>query len=180
MVRTRVGYTGGTPKDPTYHDLGDHAESVQLDYDPLRVSYEQLLDVFWRSHNAFGRTWSRQYMSAVFYHDQDQLKLFRVAADREAAKAGRRVATEILPATTFYPAEDYHQKYILKQHAFLMREFGRMYPQQRGLVDSTAATRINGYAGGEGTLAQLQKEIGGFGLSPSAAKKLLAMIQRRR
>lgn len=179
MVRTRVGYTGGKLKDPTYHHLGDHTESVQLDFDPVRVSYAQLLDVFWRSHNPFGHAWSRQYMAAVFCHGQDQLNQALSSRERQAAGSGRRVTTEVLPASAFYLAEDYHQKYHLRQHAFAWHEFKRMYPRPRDLIDSTAAARVNGYLGGEGTSGQLQKEIGGFGLSPAAAEKLQAIVRRR-
>ena len=75
VIRTRVGYTGGTTVDPTYHDLGDHSETIQIDYDPTQVSYQALLDVFWNSHNPTTRSWSRQYASAVFYHSDEQKKL---------------------------------------------------------------------------------------------------------
>ncbi len=174
-----MGYTGGSRRDPTYHHLGDHTESVQLDFDPARVSYGRLLDVFWRSHNAFARVWSRQYMAAVFCHGPEQLAQARASLERRAADSGRKVTTVVQPAGTFYLAEDYHQKYHLRRHPFALREFVRMYPRTRDLIDSTAATRINAYLGGEGNLAGLQREIGGFGLSPSAAATLLDVIGRR-
>lgn len=171
-----MGYTGGTLKDPSYHHLGDHSESVQLDFDPSQVSYAQLLAVFWRSHNPFGRVWSRQYMPAVFYHGQEQMAQAR---DSMARQGGGRVTTAILPAGTFYMAEDYHQKYHLRQHKFAWREFERMYPRTRDLIDSTAATRVNAYLGAEGDFSRLRKEIGGFGLSPAAAAELLAIVRRK-
>jgi len=70
VVRTRVGYTGGSTKNPTYHSLGDHTETVQIDYDPTQISFEELLDVFWDSHRPTQRAWSRQYMAAVFFHNE--------------------------------------------------------------------------------------------------------------
>ncbi|MDZ7761250.1 MAG: peptide-methionine (S)-S-oxide reductase [Desulfovermiculus sp.] len=68
MVRTRVGYSGGKKPNPTYHDLGDHTETLQVDYDPEAVSYPKLLEVFWESHSPEQSALSRQYMAAVFYH----------------------------------------------------------------------------------------------------------------
>ena len=174
-----MGYTGGRLKNPTYHHLGDHTESVQLDFDPERISYAQLLDVFGRSHNPFARVWSRQYMAAVFCHDPGQLAQARAWRERQRAGNGREVTTAILEAGQFYLAEDYHQKYHLRQHAFALREFARMYPRTRDLIDSTAATRVNAYLGGEGQADRLGKEIGGFGLSAAAAERLLDIVRRR-
>ncbi len=159
--------------------MGDHTESVQLDFDPSRVSYGRLLDVFWRSHNPFASVWSRQYMAAVFCHGPEQLAQARASRTRQGAGSGRKVTTAVLPAAAFYLAEDYHQKYHLRQHAFALREFQRMYPRTRDLVGSTAATRVNAYLGGEGDLERLKREIGGFGLSSSAAATLLDIVVRR-
>ena len=75
MVRTRVGYAGGTKKNPTYHDLGDHSETVQMDYDPTVISYTKLLDVFWDSHDPSLPSDSKQYMSIIFYHNDKQKEL---------------------------------------------------------------------------------------------------------
>src|SRR5262249_18399740 len=72
VVRTRVGYTGGTSKDPTYYSLGDHTETLQIDFDPTVITYEQLLEVFWHTHNPCAQPWSRRYMSTVFYHGESQ------------------------------------------------------------------------------------------------------------
>jgi peptide methionine sulfoxide reductase MsrA len=68
VIRTRVGYAGGTKADPSYHSLGDHSETVEVVYNPEVVSYESMLKVFWESHNPVNRSWSRQYMSAIFYY----------------------------------------------------------------------------------------------------------------
>ena len=68
MIRTRVGYAGGTTNNPTYRALGDHAETIQVDYDPTQISYEELLEAFWTSHSPTSRPWSRQYASIIFYH----------------------------------------------------------------------------------------------------------------
>ena len=75
MVRTRVGYAGGTKDNPTYHNLGSHSETIQIDYDPVQISYEELLRVFWDSHLPIFPPFSQQYKSAIFYHDENQQRL---------------------------------------------------------------------------------------------------------
>ncbi len=124
VTRTRVGYSGGTLDNPTYEDVCSHttghAEVVEVTYDPERVSYEQLLDVFWRKHdptqlNRQGWDIGDQYRSVVFFHDAEQEEAALRTKARE--QAGRRapVVTQIEPAETFYEAEGYHQQYLEKR-----------------------------------------------------------------
>lgn len=176
VVRTRVGYAGGTKDNPSYHDLGDHSETVQIDYDPTRISYEELLDVFWKSHDPTQHPWSRQYMSLVLYHNDEQKKMAMETRDREEARTGSKIYTEIIPAAKFYLAEAYHQKYWLQQKPDLMKEFSVIYPDTDDFTASTAAARVNGYLGSYGTFASLQKELSSFGLSPAGNKKLLDIV----
>lgn len=178
MVRTRVGYAGGRKPQPTYHDLGDHTETLQIDFDPTRLTFAAILDVFWKTHNPCATQWSRQYMSALFYHDEDQKRLALERRDREAARRGAPVTTALLPATEFYRAEDYHQKYLLQRSLPLMQEFAAMYPDARAFTDSTAAARVNGYLGGHGTRAELQAEVESYGLTPAGREALLAAVRR--
>jgi len=175
-----VGYAGGSKADPTYHNLGDHSETIQIDYDPTQISYQELLDVFWSSHSPTARPWSRQYASMVFYHNQEQKRLAEASRDREAASRGSPIYTEIVPFVKFYLAETYHQKYRLQQVPALLREFRSIYPQDDEFVYSTAAARVNGYLGGYGTLAALQAGIEYLGLSPAAQQKLLDLVSARR
>ena len=168
MVRTRVGYAGGTTENPTYHNLGDHTEAIQIEYDPAVISYEELLDVFWSSHSPTNSPWSRQYMSILFYHNDEQKRLALETRDREVARLGREVFTEIVPFSEFYLAEAYHQKYRLQQVSALMREFRAMYPDDDDFVSSTAAARINGYIAGYGTVERFQEELNSFGLSAAS------------
>ena len=174
MIRTRVGYSGGIKRNPTYHDLGDHSETVQIDFDPARVSYEQLLDVFWKAHDPASRSWSRQYRAALFFHNEEQKRSAEESRGREAARIRGKIQTEILPAGEFYLAEDYHQKYYLRQDSVLSIEFRQMFPSEMDFVNSTAAARVNGYIGGYGTEVGLQEELDRFGLSEEGRKKLLA------
>jgi peptide-methionine (S)-S-oxide reductase len=173
VVRTRVGYAGGTSTAPTYYNLGGHTETVQVDYDPTKISYDELLDVFWNSHNPTAFTYSRQYQSIIFFHNEDQHRLALQSKQQEEAKLGSTVTTEIVPFAAFYPAEDWHQKFYLRQIPELMADFKAMYPDAIDFRDSTAAARINGYIGGYGTPETLQKELASYGLSPTGNKTLL-------
>ncbi len=183
MVRTRVGYSGGTQSHPTYHNLGDHTETLQIDFDPLLISYQQLLVMFWANHNPTQRVWSRQYMAALFYHnDQQQALALQTKEHLTAEQKGKffkaKIHTQILPANTFYLAEDYHQKYLLQQNPDLMAEFKAIYPHHADFVNSTAAARVNGYVGYYGQLVNLKTEVDSLGLSASGREILLAMGQR--
>jgi len=126
VVETTVGYMGGKTENPTYEqvcsDTTGHAEVVQVQYDPARISYPQLLERFWRQHNPTtlnrqGVDIGTQYRSAIFYHSDEQRRL--AEESRAAVEASGRFAdpivTEIVPAMPFWPAEDYHQQYIHKQ-----------------------------------------------------------------
>jgi hypothetical protein len=115
-------------------------------------------------------------MSAVFFHDDEQKRLAYEIRDRMAAKLKREILTEILPASKFYIAEDYHQKYHLQGESKLMEEFKLMYPAMENFVASTAAARVNGYIGGYGTIGSLETEVNSFGLSPEGVKRLRDIV----
>lgn len=140
-----------------------------------------MLEVFWDSHNPVSPSWSRQYTSIIFYHNDDQKSMAMASMDLEAARKKTKTFTEILPYRAFFPAEDYHQKYRLRSERDLMAEFQRaIYPDQVEFMNSTAAARINGYLDGYGTLEELREELPGFGLSPAANKKLIEIVKRRK
>ncbi|ELU11643.1 hypothetical protein CAPTEDRAFT_135328, partial [Capitella teleta] len=102
---TRVGYTGGTLVDPCYHNMGDHTESVQVEYNPDVISYPDLLDIFWNNHNCTSAS-SRQYMSAIFCHDDQQRSLAEETKDEHQRRIGRPVSTVIQQVNAFYDAEE--------------------------------------------------------------------------
>ena len=179
VVRTRVGYAGGKKKDPTYRSIGDHSETIQIDFDPTRISYKQLLFVFWQSHDPTQKSWSRQYMSAIFYHNDAQRRLALETKAFEEERRNRKIQTEIVSFDRFYLAEDYHQKYELRRHTDLMREFKAMYPRDIDLINSTAAARANGYLGGYGTPAEIKATIENLGLSAASRQRLLAISNKR-
>jgi peptide-methionine (S)-S-oxide reductase len=180
VIRTRVGYAGGSKVNPTYHDLGDHAETVQIDYDPARINYRDLLDTFWQSHTPTRQSWSRQYASIIFFHNEEQKRLATETRDRQAARRGTTIHTEILPYSRFHLAEAYHQKYRLQQERKLLREFTLIYPDPLKFVDSTAAARVNGYVSGYGTRGSLERELRTLGLSSEAERTLVKLVSGSR
>jgi peptide-methionine (S)-S-oxide reductase len=125
IVSVTVGYAGGTKKNPTYEEVSSgstgHAESIEIVYNPSKISYAKLLDIFWRNIDPTVKDRQfcdvgAQYRSAIFYHDEEQKKLAeQTKGEIEVSKRVQGpIYTEILPAGTFYPAEDYHQKYYKK------------------------------------------------------------------
>jgi peptide-methionine (S)-S-oxide reductase len=124
VTATTVGYTGGTTKNPSYSQVcrghTGHAEAVQVDFDPTRVTYEQLLDAFWANHdpttlNRQGWDLGTQYRSAIFFHDPAQQAAARASLDVRQQTRRKPIVTKITPASTFYPAENYHQQYLEKR-----------------------------------------------------------------
>jgi len=125
---TAVGYIGGQLPNPTYEevctDKTGHAEAVEVEYDPDEISFEELLDVFWSNHNPTtlnrqGPDVGIQYRSSIFYHDENQKEIAESSKESQekSGKYDNPIVTEIVPAPTFYKAEEYHQKYF-KKHGF--------------------------------------------------------------
>jgi peptide-methionine (S)-S-oxide reductase len=140
------------------------------------ISYEKLLDIFWRSHHPGQPAWSRQYRAVVFYRGKRQKALALKTRDQVAARMHAPVSTAILPAGPFTLAEGYHQKYYLRQRPDLIAEFEVIYPTPEALTGSTAAARVNGYLAGYGAPAELQAELDGLGLSLNSRRKLMDWV----
>jgi len=124
VTDTQVGYTGGRFPNPTYRDVCSdstgHAEAVEVAFDPERVSYEELLEAFWKMHdptspNRQGPDVGSQYRSAIFYHSPEQESAASASKGRVQARFRKPIVTEIAPAPRFYRAEEYHQRYFEKQ-----------------------------------------------------------------
>jgi peptide-methionine (S)-S-oxide reductase len=150
---------------------------LQIDFDPEKISYRDLLDIFWSAHDPAAKSWSTQYRASLFYHNDKQKELAMETREGLQAKIKGEIFTDIKTFTGFYPAEDYHQKHALQHSYEFIREFKVMYPSFRDIVSSTAAARVNGYLGGYGTLGNLQAELDTYGLSPGAAKDLLEFVK---
>ena len=177
VLRTRVGYAGGRKQNPTYRAMGDHTETVQVDYDPRVITYEQLLRIFWDSHPPAGKAWSRQYMNAVFYHNERQRQLAVASQKAIAERIFQAVGSEVAPLRFFTLAEDYHQKYLLKGHKKLLDEMKKVYPRSQDFINSTAVARLNGYVGRNGSKEQLSREINRLGLSEQGKKVLSELVE---
>lgn len=124
VVDAQVGYTGGTLLNPTYHDVctdrTGHAEALEITFDPAKISYEKLVDHFWQMHdpttpNRQGPDFGTQYRSAIFFHTPEQEKLARASREQWQNRFRQPIVTEIVPASTFYRAEEYHQRYLEKK-----------------------------------------------------------------
>ena len=126
VISTRVGYTGGNFDNPTYKDVctdrTGHAEAVEVTYDPAKVGYDKLLGVFWENHdptqlNRQGPDWGTQYRSAIFFTDAEQERAANASKQtlEKSHRFSKPIVTQIVPATTFYEAEDYHQQYLEKK-----------------------------------------------------------------
>lgn len=172
VLRTRVGYAGGTTPKPTYDDMGNHTETLQIDFDSRKVSFEELLEVFWAEHDPTQNSGYTQYKAVLFYHgDEQKGKALSSMKDLES-RLGRPVRTEILPYSGFTRAEDYHQKFYLRGNGRVLEDLRGRYRSDREFVDSTLSAWVNGYLGGYGTRSDLDADIAGFGLSPAGREAL--------
>lgn len=140
-----------------------------MDFDPSKITYEQLLELFWSQHDPTRGAWSTQYKAAVWTHDAEQAAAAARSRDAVAARLGVAVRTEVLPLGEFTLAEDYHQKYYLRRHEELMAALGRYFDDTQGLIGSTAVARLNGWVAGHASSPeQVERELPQLGLSPAA------------
>lgn len=147
VIRTRVGYAGGTKRDPTYHSLGDHTEVVQVDFHPNDIAYLDLLELVFESHNPHHQTGKTQYQTVVLAATASQ----RAAIDESLATQGLTadgIETRIERLSQFYPAEEYHQKYTLRSVSSFMDAFDAAGYTDVELRESPIAAKLNGYAAG--------------------------------
>jgi peptide-methionine (S)-S-oxide reductase len=147
VVRTRVGYAGGTKSDPTYHDLGEHSESFQVDYDPDHRSFESLLELAFRGHDHTRQPAAVQYQNIVFASTADQAD--KIASYLDARGLTREgSATRVEQLSAFHLAEDYHQKHSLRGRQSLLNTFEQAGYDDADIRESPAAAKLNGYAAG--------------------------------
>lgn len=171
MVRTEVGYAGGSTPNPTYHAIGDHAEAVDLRFDPDVLSFDALLERFWRGHDPTfpGRG---QYRAAVYCHDDlqwEKAEATRAALLREHGA----VATEVVRDAPYYPAEGYHQKWRLRRCPKLWSELEAAFSQEAELLASATAAKLNGLVGGRVSDGEIERWIDRLGLSERGRAILL-------
>jgi len=171
VVITRVGYAGGDTQSPTYYKLGDHTEVVDVFFDPDITSYEALLSYYF-SHLGQKTATSRQYRSVIMCHNSDQLALAKsLLQEKHLGKC--EVSCE--PFKNFYIAEKKHQKNALKRHPGLFK----CLAWEEDLTHSFVATRLNGYIGGNGSMAKFNKEWENLGLSKKIVEYVRKVIIKR-
>lgn len=175
VYHTRVGYTSGKKINPTYRDLGDHTEAVEIDFNEEVMTYEDLLKLFWKNIDSAG-DFKRQYRSAIFFRNDEEEKLALDSKNQVEKAFGRNVKTSIEPFQKFYPAEDYHQKYYLQTHHEKL--FKSLGIQQKDLMNSQLAAKLNGYIVGENTLDAFNAECENFGLSEENLNYVRQMVAR--
>jgi peptide methionine sulfoxide reductase MsrA len=158
--------------------MGDHTECFEVDFDPAVVAYDDLLELFWTSHDPTRQAWKTQYASLILTRGDEQLAQAQASAERFSAVVKHSVATRIEPLDVFWLAEDYHQKYYLRNDRVIYREIRASYPREDEFIASTAAARMNGYLYGVGSCIQLKRDLPALGLSDEGAEHLRTHCRR--
>lgn len=173
VLRTRVGFSGGTTPNPTYRRMGDHTETVQIDFDPDILSFEEVLKQFWGNHYPNRDEYKgRQYISLLHYHNRAQAETIERVKKEAEMRLGEAIETEISPYGQFTLAEERHQKYYLKRYPKALEQLAAFYPSPALLVDSVFAARLNGFVKGFGTKEGLRQEIQSWPID-NANRKIL-------
>jgi len=149
-----------------------------IHYNPEKLSFSEILEIFWAEHDPASKSWSKQYRPVIFYRGEQQKKLALDSKTELEKRLKKKVYTEILPAGEFYPAEVYHQKYYLRRLPALLKVLNEVYSQDADLVTSTVSARINGYLGGYGNLAELEKELASAGLTEGTIEKISGILKK--
>ena len=173
--RTRVGYAGGEKENPTYHNLGGHTETIQIEYDPETISYKELLEIFFENHNPYVKPYSNQYKSIVFYHNQNQKEDYENYEKK--LKENKTLYTQLKEYENFYYAEFYHQKYRLQAFSKLMNEVEKYYSKDLDFINSTLTARLNYYVGTREGLDLLEREQELYGLDDETITWLKTFIK---
>eukprot|EP01080_Neovahlkampfia_damariscottae_P009426 gene9426-1633_t len=151
VIRTRVGYTGGEYNTPSYYDMKDHSESVQIDFDPTVISFEELLNIFWSSHSPTHIHFRKQYMSAIWFHNEQQKEV----ALKTFSQQPQKVFTVIEPFKFWTNAEFYHQKYRLQKKKKILSFFDEMDEDE--FIKSTFITKLNAFLGGYTNIQEIEQ-----------------------
>jgi peptide-methionine (S)-S-oxide reductase len=182
VVRTRVGYAGGTALQPDYRDMGDHSETIEFDFDADLVSYDRLLETFWGHHNPVNVNGykDRQYQSLLLYRDSEQGEAFHRVKRRLETEKGGPLETEINPYRAFHLAEPRHQKYYLKRYPDAVAKLSRLYPSEEELTNATLAARLNGLAKGYTSMERLLDEMREWPIGEEEAAVRMELIRQIR
>jgi peptide-methionine (S)-S-oxide reductase len=177
VIRTRVGYAGGTTPNPTYKQMGDHTECIEIDFDPQIIGFDEIVKHFWSSHNPYRGTYKgRQYLSILLFHDAEQKEMIERVKEGLEKSLAEKIDTEIASYQGFTLAEERHQKYYLKRYPKAMERLMSYYETHQQMVDATLVARINSFVKGYGTLAALKAEMAGWNIPGETKEKLVELI----
>ncbi|MEK3883619.1 peptide-methionine (S)-S-oxide reductase MsrA [Paenibacillus sp. PL2-23] len=180
VIRTRVGYAGGQAESPTYREMGDHTETVQIVYDPGLLTLPQIASLFWDSHKPanINDYKGRQYQSLFFYEDDAQRADIESVLEFRMSRGLERPDTEIALLEAFYPAEERHQKYYLKRFPRAMDMLLVWYGNEAALNGATLAARLNGLAKGYANMERIKREVAGWPMNEEERSAILEGISR--
>jgi peptide-methionine (S)-S-oxide reductase len=179
VVRTCVGYAGGTTPAPTYEALGDHIETVRVEYDPGQCRYDDLLALFWAAHDPTRAPFKRQYQPALFPCTPEQRARAEASVAAQAEAHEDPITTEVVPDASFHRAEAYHQKHKLRRQPGLCDAVQAPYPNEEAFADAPAAALVNGYVGGHRAPRHLDDDAPRLALPDEAETTLRALVERR-
>lgn len=162
--------------------MGDHTECIQIDFDPSLISYEEIIQFFWGNHNPLlGQDYDgRQYMSLLLYHNQAQKELAEKTMKEWQTKLAGEIQTEVTPLTSFYLAEDYHQKYFLKRYKNAVEKLKTVFTTKEAFTNATIVARLNGIVHGYGSIAKLKLDINDWELPLENKAELKDLLEKLR
>ena len=179
VIRSRVGYAGGTTSAPTYRSMGDHTETVEIDFDLAILRYEDVLRHFWRNHYPNRDQYKgRQYLSLLRCRGDEQLEMAERVKKEMEAELGEHIETDIAAFTDFTLAEERHQKYYLKRYPKALEQLQLLFPEPALLVHSTFAARLNGFVKGFRTKDSLLEEMAGWQIEPESRELLINLFKK--
>ncbi|AJD29535.1 MULTISPECIES: peptide-methionine (S)-S-oxide reductase [Clostridium] len=177
VIKTYVGYTGGSTLFPTYNSIGDHLETVEIYYDSSKIAFEDLLMVFEKNHNYTTRANLLQYNSAILYNNENEKELCLNWKKSREDELTKEVSTKISPIEKFYYAEFYHQKYYVQLEPVIMSNLRSKFSTGNDLISSPLCHKLNAYLAGYRSLENLNKEIKDFNLSKDSENRLLSIVE---
>ncbi|WJY27617.1 peptide-methionine (S)-S-oxide reductase MsrA [Sporosarcina trichiuri] len=177
VLRTRVGFAGGTTEQPVYRNMGDHTETVEIVFRPSVISYEDLLHVFWENHYPNRDEYKgRQYISLIRYFSEEQKETIGRVKQEMEDRLGEPIETDIAPFASFTPAEEPHQKYYLKRYPKALEQLSALYPEESLLTPSAYAARLNGLVKSFGSKEELTIEIRTWPIPAADQTKLIDQL----
>ena len=178
VMRTRVGFAGGTSPLPSYRCMGDHTETIEIDFDTNLITYEDILKNFWRNHYPNRDAYKgRQYMSLLLYHSKRQLSIIEQVREEMEAELGEAIETEIKGYDQFTLAEERHQKYYLQRYPRTLEQLADWFPDIASLIDSTFAARLNGFVKGFSNRDALLEEFAGWPMSETSRQVFITRLK---